>query len=149
MSVSSQNSISQDGNEYTCAVKKAYFQIIGEVSQLIKSFEISHLETLIVLSNQDSFKEQFLSPFIHIRLSNDLTKISFAIDLELSNFLGAIDYIKLIRVIFQETSREKSSILIEDCLEQVEYFYADFEDALVHENAIILQNSAFYLTLKF
>jgi hypothetical protein len=119
-------------------VKKAYFQIIGEVAQLIKSFKTIHLESLIILSNQDDFKEQLLSPFIHLRLSNDLTKISFAIDLELSNFLGAVDYIKLIRIIFQKTSDEKSPVPIEDCLEQFEYFYSDFEEALEHESAIIL-----------
>jgi hypothetical protein len=138
MSSSIKNSICNDGNEYTCAVKKAYFQIIGEVAQLIKSFKTIHLESLIILSNQDDFKEQLLSPFIHLRLSNDHTKISFAIDLELSNFLEAVDYIKLMRIIFQATSDEKSPVPIEDCLEQFEYFYSDFEEALEHESAIIL-----------
>jgi hypothetical protein len=138
MSIPQTNFISQDGNEYTCAVKKAYFQIIGEIAQLIKSFKTIHLESIIVLSDQDNFKEQFLSPFIHIRLSDDLTKISFAIDLELSNFLGAIDYIRLIRIIFQATSKDRSPILIEDCIEQFEYLYSDFEEVLEHEDAIIL-----------
>jgi hypothetical protein len=134
MSDSSQNSISNDGNEHTCAVKSAYFKIIREISQLIKSFKVSHLETIIILSNQGDFKEQFLSPFIHLRLSDDLTKISFAIDLELSEFLGAVDYIKLIRIIFQETSGDS----IEDCLEQFEYFYSDYEEAIAQEDVNFL-----------
>jgi len=121
----------------SAAVEQAYQQIISQIKKVLKSLENPLMQTHIQIEHTDDFSHQFLSLIAFVKLSSDHQTIHFAIDLELSDYLGMQDYIKLNREIFRATMKEHTAIYIEDCLEEYQFWYSEFEEALAHTNAII------------
>ena len=119
------------------AVEQAYQQIITKIIESLRSLENPSMRTHIQIEQTDDFSHQFLSPIAYIKLSSDHQTIHFAKDLELSSYLGMERYIKLNREFFRATMKENTEIDIEDCLDEFQFWFSEFEDALLHPNAII------------
>ncbi len=121
----------------SAAVEEAYQHIITKIIESLRSLENPSMRTHIQIEQTDDFSYQFLSPIVYTKLSSDHQTIHFAKDLELSSYLGMENYIKLNREFFHATMKEHTAIDIEDCLEEYEFWFSEFEDALLHPNAII------------
>ena len=119
------------------AVETAYQQIISHIKETLRTLENPSMRTHIQLEQTDDFSHQFLSSIAFIKLSSDHQTIHFAKDLELSSYLGMDEYIKLNREIFRATMKQNTAIDIEDCLVEYQFWYSEFEDALLLPNAII------------
>lgn len=124
------DSIAYDDERRSHAVTKAYYSILQQITTIVESSEPELMRAYIQLENVDGYKHQFLSPIIHLRLSEDLQTLSFAKDLELKPYIGRKHYHNLYRIIFDATKKENTEIDIEDCLDEVDYYFSDYEDAL-------------------
>ena len=124
------NFLCEDMNLRGQEVKKAYHKIIEQILPIVDTAKSEIMRRCIIIENSNGYAHQFLSPLMHLRLTKDLQWIAFAKDLELKPYFGVHEYHNLYRIIFEATKRENTSVNIEDCLDEYEYFYSDFEDAL-------------------
>lgn len=131
------NSVCEYITARSTAVEQAYQQITITIIESLRSLENPSMRTHIQIEKTDDFLHQFLSPIAYIKLSVDHQTIYFAKDLELSSYLGMDGYIKLNREFFRATMKENTEIDIEDCLEEYQFWFSEFEDALLNPNAII------------
>ena len=106
------------------SVEFAYHQILKKVNDIISQVPLEQMRGTITLSETDLYSHSLLSPLIMLRLSMDKQIIGFAIDLELKDYLGRQPYHALFRIIYECTQQ------VPDCLDQFEYWYTDYEEAL-------------------
>ena len=106
------------------SVEFAYYQILKKVNELISQVPSEQMRGTITLSETDLYSHSLLSPLIMLRLSKDKQIIGFAIDLELKDYLGRQPYHALFRIIYECTQQ------VPICLDQFEYWYTDYEEAL-------------------
>jgi hypothetical protein len=114
------------------SVTLAYQEIVRRVSDIITQVPSKDMRRIIILPETNLYSHSLLSPLIMLKLSLDKQVISFAIDLELKDYLGREQYHSLFRVIYECTT------LYPECLDQMEYWHTDFEEALDNPNAIEL-----------
>lgn len=119
------------------AVEEAYQYIIAKIIESLRSLKNPSMRAHIQFEQNDDFSSQFLSPIAFVKLSADHQTIYFAKDLELSSYLGMENYIKLNREFFRATMKECTEIDIEDCLDEYQFWFSEFEEALLNPNAII------------
>lgn len=131
------NSVCDYVTAHSAVVEQAYQQIVARIIECLRSIENPSMRLHIQIEQTDDFSHQFLSPIAYIKISSDYQTIYFAKDLELSSYLGMENYIKLNREFFRATMNENTAINIEDCLEEYQFWFSEFEDALLNPNAII------------
>ena len=129
MSTLGLNFVCKDVKARQEAVQKAYWQIISETIELLKTLPTPQLRTHIEVPEEGSV-HNFISTCIRISLSDDLELISYAKHFECRDYIGFHAYSELSRIIYRNTMRENSSVFIEDCLEEFCYDYTDFEKAM-------------------
>lgn len=111
-------------------VEQAYYQIVRQVSNIISQVHSEDMRKHLIFVESNLYSHRLLSPLIMLRLSKDKQVIGFAIDLELKDYLGRHKYHSLFRIIYESTQE------IPDCLDQFEYWYSDYEEALNNPYAI-------------
>ncbi|MEJ6980545.1 hypothetical protein WG906_08800 [Pedobacter sp. P351] len=111
-------------------VEQAYYQIIRKVSDIISQVPSEDMRKHLIFGESNLYSHRLLSPLIMLRLSKDKEVISFAIDLELKSYLGRQQYHSLFRIIYECTQE------FPDSLDQFEYWYNDYEEALNNPYAI-------------
>lgn len=106
------------------SVESTYHLIIEKISSVISQVPSEDMRKALVPPESDVYSHSLLSPLILLRLSKDKQMIGFAIDLELKDYLGRQQYHKLFRILYECTH------LTQDCLDQFEYCYSEYEEAL-------------------
>lgn len=119
------NFICKDVERRSLAVEKAYYQIIKETVELLKTFHTRQLRTHMDIPS-NIFMHKFVSTCINICLSNDCTVISYAKHFDCRDYIGFHAYNELSRIIYRNTMKENTDVFIEDCLEEFLYDYQEF-----------------------
>lgn len=113
-------------------VRKAYYAIITEIKQLLKHYPTEQLRTYIEATGYCLIgcgEHSLYSPLLHISLGelNDELIISFAKNLEVKSYVGFRLDNTLIRCIYKYTDAGATDINIEDCVEEYEYGYRNYQ----------------------
>jgi hypothetical protein len=122
------NFICKDVERRSLAVEKAFYQIIKETVELLKTFPTSQLRTHIGVPSEVC-SQKFVSTCINISLSNDCSLISYAKNFDCRDYIGFHAYNELSRIIYRNTMKENTEVFIEDCLEEYLYDYQEFIEA--------------------
>lgn len=131
------NLVWKDFTARTATIQKAYERIIDQVIKVLRSLENQRVKTHVRIEDTDDFAHQFLSTIMHLKLSSDMQTISFAVDLELKSYLGSTAYTNLIRSVYRATMSEFTDLNIEDCLQEYQYWYSEYETAMENPYARI------------
>ncbi|HEY0056589.1 MAG TPA: hypothetical protein VGB63_14640 [Pedobacter sp.] len=129
MSILQLNTICKDVERRSLAVEKAYYQIIKEIANLLKTFPTSQLRTHIGVPSE-IYSQKFVSSSINIFLSNDCTLITYSKNYDYRDSIGSYAYQELSRIIYRNTMKDNTDVFIEDCLEEQLYNYQELVEAM-------------------
>lgn len=107
-------------------IKAAYYSITTKIISLFKKFIIPELRTRIEVQHipeldPDLRIHELLTPYLYLSLSispQGCYLIYFARNLETPGYIGHHNYIRLSRIIYEETGANTTITNIENCLEE-------------------------------
>jgi hypothetical protein len=122
---------------YRQAVRKAYYKIIEEVVELLKTLHTTDLRTHIVVPFEET-AHKFISVPINLTLAEHHDRIMFARNYQYQDYIGPQAFSELSRIVYRNTMSQNTEVFIEDCLDEAGYIQDEFEIAIEMSEAIII-----------
>lgn len=127
----------QDREARENEVVKAYNKIIEEMIELHKTFDPPHLGAFALQQESYPPSPEFISRFIAISLSSNKQTIFYGKSSKATYEIGPEASTKMIRILFNATAKENTSIDIENCLDDQYFHLRSFYGALTNPEATI------------